>query len=327
VSARAYEAPVSAFAANYSSFRIELSSATGGGNAIAARLAPAVSYLVLRSDAASRVGGGALGVSIEPLANGGGELVRVHGGLAPGSPPRSLWRSVAFPESYAASLLAMQLEAQGVRVQGGVRLGERPADARELLRFKGERLAEAVELQNKWSNNFIAEQLCKALGAEVYGPPGSWEKGTRAIREYLRSIGIADASLVIADGSGLSPRNRVSPAALVRVVREAAASFRYGPEFIASLPLGGLDGTLEDRQGGAAGAVRAKTGHLRHVASLSGVTPGPGGELLAFSVVVNGARGGYEDVDAAIDAFVTSLSELADAPGETTAGSAASGSP
>jgi D-alanyl-D-alanine carboxypeptidase/D-alanyl-D-alanine-endopeptidase (penicillin-binding protein 4) len=99
----------------------------------------------------------------------------------------------------------------------------------------------------------------------------------------------------------------VSPATLTRVVRHAAASFAYGPEFVASLPLGGLDGTLEDRMDGAAGGVRAKTGHLRHVASLSGVAPGPDGELLAFSVLVNGARGGYEDVDAAVDAFVAAL--------------------
>jgi D-alanyl-D-alanine carboxypeptidase/D-alanyl-D-alanine-endopeptidase (penicillin-binding protein 4) len=309
VSARAYEAPVSAFAANYSSFRIELAAAPAPGSPIVARLAPAVGYLQLRSDATTLLGAGGIGLAIEPLSSGAGELVRVRGALSPASAPRTLWRSVAFPEHYAASLLASQLEAAGVRVHGSVRIGARPETARELLRFEGERLADSVLLQNKWSNNFIAEQLCKALGAEAFGPPGTWEKGTRAIREWLRSVGIDDAALVVADASGLSPRNRVSPAVLTRVVREAAASFAYGPEFIASLPLGGLDGTLEDRMNGATGGVRAKTGHLRHVASLSGVAPGPDGELLAFSVLVNGARGGYEEVDAAVDAFVATLAE------------------
>jgi D-alanyl-D-alanine carboxypeptidase/D-alanyl-D-alanine-endopeptidase (penicillin-binding protein 4) len=312
VSARAYEAPVSAFAANYSSFRIELAPGAAAGRPLAARVTPAVGYLQVRSDAVTLSGGGALGVSIEPLASAAGEVVRVRGALPPGAQARTLWRSVAFPEHYAASLLVAQLEAQGVRVQGGIRLGARPESAHELLRFKGERLADVVRLLNKWSNNFIAEQLCKSLGAEAFGPPGTWEKGTRAIRDWLASIGVDEHALVVADGSGLSPRNRVSPAVLARVVRQAAGSFAYGPEFVASLPLGGLDGTLEDRMDGADGSVRAKTGHLRHVASLSGVTPTRGGQLLAFSILVNGARGGYEDVDAAIDAFVASLAELSD---------------
>jgi D-alanyl-D-alanine carboxypeptidase len=65
--------------------------------------------------------------------------------------------------------------------------------------------------------------------------------------------------------------------------------------------------TLETRMEGVALPVRGKTGHLRRVSSLSGVVPGANGELYAFSVVINGARGSSLDVDAAIDAFVASL--------------------
>jgi D-alanyl-D-alanine carboxypeptidase/D-alanyl-D-alanine-endopeptidase (penicillin-binding protein 4) len=102
----------------------------------------------------------------------------------------------------------------------------------------------------------------------------------------------------------------VSAAALVALVRAAGASFAWGPEFLASLPLGGRDGTLEDRMPSEAPpVVRAKTGHLRHAASLSGVALARDGERLAFSVIVNGARGGWEDVDAAVDAFVSALSD------------------
>ena len=72
-------------------------------------------------------------------------------------------------------------------------------------------------------------------------------------------------------------------------------------------PLGGLDGTLEERLEGSGIALRGKTGHLRHVASLSGVLPDASGRLLTFVVLVNGARGGREDVDDAIDAFVASF--------------------
>jgi D-alanyl-D-alanine carboxypeptidase/D-alanyl-D-alanine-endopeptidase (penicillin-binding protein 4) len=308
-SARAYEAPTSAFAANYSSFRVEVEPGTTPGAPGRARVAPRVDYLALGAEVATLDRPGALAILIEPLPAGGGERVRVRGAIGRDAQPKTYWRAVAYPERYAASVLAAQLAAQGVRVVGGVRLGARPPDARELLRHRGERLDALVARMNKWSNNFVAEQLCKLLGAEAFGPPGDWEKGTRAVREALVALGIDDRSLVIADGSGLSARNRVTAAALVALVRAAGASFAWGPEFLASLPLGGRDGTLEDRMQGEAPVVRAKTGHLRHAASLSGVALARDGERLAFSVIVNGARGGWEDVDAAIDAFVAALGD------------------
>jgi D-alanyl-D-alanine carboxypeptidase/D-alanyl-D-alanine-endopeptidase (penicillin-binding protein 4) len=112
---------------------------------------------------------------------------------------------------------------------------------------------------------------------------------------------------VIADASGLSARNRVSPATLVALIRLAARDPDWGPEFLASLSLGGRDGTLRERELGDQSGVRAKTGHLRAVASLSGVFPAPDGRRRAFSMIVNGARRGREDVDAALDAFVAAL--------------------
>jgi D-alanyl-D-alanine carboxypeptidase len=76
---------------------------------------------------------------------------------------------------------------------------------------------------------------------------------------------------------------------------------------MASLPIGGRDGTLASRMRDSASTVRAKTGHLRRVSSLSGVVPSANGDLWVFSVLVNGARGSPLDVDAAIDTFVAAL--------------------
>jgi D-alanyl-D-alanine carboxypeptidase/D-alanyl-D-alanine-endopeptidase (penicillin-binding protein 4) len=189
-----------------------------------------------------------------------------------------------------------------------------PADARELLRFAGDPLALQIRLLDKYSNNFVAEQLTKVLGAELYGAPGTWEKGVRALVAHLDRLGADAPGTVIADGSGLSPRNRMAPATLTALIRSSVSSFGYGPEFLSSLPIGGRDGTLETRMEGAALPVRGKTGHLRRVSSLSGVVPGPDGGLRAFSVVVNGARGSSLDVDAAIDAFVERLAPPSAAP-------------
>jgi D-alanyl-D-alanine carboxypeptidase/D-alanyl-D-alanine-endopeptidase (penicillin-binding protein 4) len=314
VSSRAYYAPTSAFAANYSSFRIDVIPGERVGERVQVRLAPETPYFRALADALTLRGGGQLAVDVDVLADGTGESVRVTGSLAEDREPTTYWRAVALPERYAAAVLRSQLEVHGVRVGPRVRFGAAPAEARELLRFPGEPIALQVRLLDKYSNNFVAEQLTKRLGADLYGAPGNWEKGVRALTAHLASLGADAPGTVIADGSGLSPRNRIAPSTLTALIRAASASFGYGPEFLASLPIGGRDGTLETRMEGAALPVRGKTGHLRRVSSLSGVVPAPDGGLRAFSVVVNGARGSSLDVDAAIDRFVASLGPAASAP-------------
>ena len=317
VSSRAYYAPTSAFAANYSSFRIDVAPGLKVGERVQVRFAPETPYFRALPDALTLRGGGQLAVDVDVLADGTGESVRVTGSLAEDREATTYWRAVALPERYAAAVLRAQLEAQGVRVGPRVRFGPVPADARELLRFAGDPLALQIRLLDKYSNNFVAEQLTKVLGAELYGAPGTWEKGVRALVAHLDRLGADAPGTVIADGSGLSPRNRMAPATLTALIRSSVSSFGYGPEFLSSLPIGGRDGTLETRMEGAALPVRGKTGHLRRVSSLSGVVPGPDGGLRAFSVVVNGARGSSLDVDAAIDAFVERLAppSAASAPG------------
>ncbi len=307
VSLRAYHAPSSAFAANYSSYRIEISAAAEAGRPATVTVAPFTSYFRIRSDVLTIAQPGPLELDLGPLPDGSGERVEVHGVVPLAGKPKTYWRAVTMPELYAASLLRTQLETQGVRVRGPIRIGRLPESARELLRFKGEPVGQIIRKLNKFSNNFIAAQLTKALGAEVHGAPGSWKKGIRVIQAHLDRIGSKGPRPVIVDGSGLSPRNRLSAGLLADVVRDAVRRFGSGPEFVASLPLGGLDGTLEDRMEGGQTHVRGKTGHLRHVSTLSGLLP-RAGEWLVFSVLVNGARGSSLDVDAAIDAFIAGLS-------------------
>ncbi len=299
--------PTAGFAVNYSSFRVDVIGGAEVGDPVRITVAPDTSYFRARADAVTIQRTRRLQLQIAPLPDGSGERVSVTGAFPLGSQPLTYWRAVSMPARYAASVLRMQLEAQGVRVSGSTRFGDVPSDATELLRFPGESVGEIVWKLNKYSNNFIAEQLTKKLGAEVYGPPGSWDKGRRALAAYLRSIGLADRQGVIADGSGLSRRNKVSPRTLVSVVRRAALRFESGPEFLASLPLGGLDGTLKDRMENGTTSVRGKTGHLRRVSSLTGILPTSTGRLLAFAILVNCARGGWSEVDAAIDTLVAEL--------------------
>jgi D-alanyl-D-alanine carboxypeptidase/D-alanyl-D-alanine-endopeptidase (penicillin-binding protein 4) len=312
---RAYKAPVSAFAANYSSFRVEVSPAAEVGRPLRLLVAPAVPYFRVEAGGRTLERPGGLHVEVEPRPDGWGEVVRVRGSMGRSDETQTYWRSVVYPEAYAGQLLRAQLQAQGISVRGGTQIGTAPTDARELLRFQGETLGRIVWKLNKFSNNFIAENLTKSLGAVRYGAPGTWGKGRRALAEYLEGLGGLGPGEVIVEGSGLSPRNRLSPQSLVKVVRAAAQPFEWGPEFLASLPLGGLDGTLEDRLEQRARPVRAKTGHLSGVAALCGMVPDSTGRVLVFAVLVNGARGSAEAVDAALDSFVMGLGERVPDPG------------
>ncbi|HXX47515.1 MAG TPA: D-alanyl-D-alanine carboxypeptidase/D-alanyl-D-alanine-endopeptidase [Myxococcota bacterium] len=307
VSSRAYYAPVSAWSANYSSFRVDVVPGEHVGAPAVLRIAPELPYFRSVVDAVTLRGGGQLALDVDVLPDGSGESVRVSGAVSADRPSSTYWRAVGLPERYAAALLRAQLEAQGVHVAPRVRLGNAPAGAHELLRFQGESLALEIRLLDKFSNNFVAEQLTKMLGAEQYGAPATWEKGTRALAAYLEGSGIGDPAVVIADGSGLSPRNRIAPATLVAVIRKAALRFESGAEFVSALPIGGSEGTLEDRMQDGAIRIRAKTGHLRRVAALSGIVPAADGSTRAFSILVNGARGEADGVDAAIDAFAAKL--------------------
>ena len=148
--------------------------------------------------------------------------------------------------------------------------------------------------------------IVKAMGAHS-GSVGSWETGIRALRERLEALGVPLANLSFVDGSGLSYRDKLSPRALVAALRIARSSFSVGPEFVAALPIAARDGTLEKRAEGARDAVRAKTGLLNRVTSLSGYARLPDGEVVAFSILANGYRVSDDAAMAALDRFAETL--------------------
>src|SRR5262249_8563430 len=217
------------------------------------------------------------------------------------------YRSVSDATLYAGAVLAWQLGAQGIEVGGRVRRGAAPDGAHELLAFEGRALAEIVRLFLKHSNNTIAEGLVKAIGVEQSGPPGSWSRGVEALLARLQSLGLPLDGAHIVDGSGLSRSNRVTPRLLVGALLAADRSFAFAPAVQSARPIAATDGTLSHRARGAAGAVRAKTGSLDGVHSLSGYAALPDGGEAVFSVLVNGAPAGDLAAIRALDGFAAAL--------------------
>lgn len=312
--ARAYHAPVGALNANYGAFSVLVRPASVAGKPMRVDVVPPVAHLAVVNRARTDAARARTRVSVDRRKGEGSEVVLVNGAAGLGADPVRVHRSVLDPTRYAGSVLRWQLESRGVVIDGSVRIGKAPEGAVELLAHRGRTLSEIVRLCMKYSNNQIAEALVKQLAVHA-GGVGSWEAGTNELRRVVSGLGVDPKGFSLVDGSGLSYQNKATPRAFVQALRAGAASFDFGPEWIASMPLASLDGTLEDRAEGAAGAVRAKTGTLTRVTALSGYARLSTGERARFSILVNGYRGSDRAAMNAVDAFVAALTTTAlDAP-------------
>jgi len=194
-----------------------------------------------------------------------------------------------------------------------VRIDNAPKDGvRVLAVHESPTLAVVVHELGKRSNNFAAEQLLRTLGGETLGRPGTWQKGLDAVARYLEGAGIPRGAYVMKNGSGLYDSNRFSAEQIALVLRAAMRDFRVASEFLASLAVGGADGTLAHRMAGSASEryVRAKTGTLANVSCLSGIVGAPGNKPLIFSILINdvaspiAARSAQDRITATLVAFL-----------------------
>jgi D-alanyl-D-alanine carboxypeptidase/D-alanyl-D-alanine-endopeptidase (penicillin-binding protein 4) len=199
-------------------------------------------------------------------------------------------RRLADGSLLAASVLRAALGDFGIELTGRVHSGHVAANVM-LAEHVSPPLADVCRISNKPSNNFVAEAIYKTLGGELYGLPGNLAKGSRAVVDYLTRAGIKPGAFKIVNGSGLTHQNRITPADLASLLRKIYYDLSVAPEFMASLAVGGVDGTIRNRFMGtdAVGLVRAKTGTLSGVSALSGYV-GDKDDVLIFSIFVQGFR-------------------------------------
>ncbi len=171
---------------------------------------------------------------------------------------------------------------------GAVKLANAPTDARLIATLESPPLADAVRDINKFSNNVMARQLFLTLSAELSREAGNPEGSTRLIREWLAKKNIAAPELVLENGSGLSRDERISAATLAQLL-EAASKSSVMPEFISSLSLAGVDGTLRKRGKGEsiAGQAHVKTGSLADVRAMAGYVLDTNGRRWMVVMLIN----------------------------------------
>lgn len=232
--------------------------------------------------------------SVNVYRERGTNVVTVLGTIKRGTDTLITYSTVRNPTQFTLLAFKNRLESRGIRVNGyaiDVDDYDRSLDYDKMtLLFTGysNELSEILKVINKNSQNFFAEQLLKTIGLEINGF-GSAEKGISAIRELSTEIGINPDNLVMVDGSGLSHLNMVTPRQIVELLKYMYSNKEIFPYFYNSFPIAGVDGSLGKRMKGtsAENIVRAKTGYISHVRSLSGYAVTGDNEPVAFSMIAN----------------------------------------
>jgi D-alanyl-D-alanine carboxypeptidase/D-alanyl-D-alanine-endopeptidase (penicillin-binding protein 4) len=297
-----YGAAISALVVNDNTATVTLTPGQAPGDGVQIALAPRTQDFIVDNEVTTTAANikADLTLTREP----GAHLVTLRGTLPEKSAPRKLVLAIEEPALHAAALLKALLEQRGVEIGGGVRArheaitveGVTPTVLAEHISIP---LGDSVKLVNKISQNLHTEVLLRTAMRQQ-GSWNSFEDVAKFAADFYGKVGIASEDIIQTDGSGLSRHDMVTPRAMLTLLRYAQTR-PWFESFFASLPVAGIDGTLEERMKNtpAAGRVHAKTGSVEHVRTMSGFADTAGGRRLAFSFMSNNEYGkSHETTDA-----------------------------
>jgi D-alanyl-D-alanine carboxypeptidase/D-alanyl-D-alanine-endopeptidase (penicillin-binding protein 4) len=308
-----YGAAISSIVVDDNTVALTLTPGEQAGNPVQAAVTPATPDFTVENEVITSAADVKpdLTLTREPGSN----LVVVKGSLPAKSAPRKLVLAIEEPAQHAAATLKRLLEERGIKIGGVAKgrhdRGEAAADPVVLAEHVSVPLGDAVKLINKISQNLHAEMLLRTAARQngVWATPDELMK---VPADFYAAAGIAPGDVIQTDASGLSRHDLVTPRAIVTLLTFAQNQSWFGL-YYASLPVAGVDGTLEDRMKNtlAAGRIHAKTGSVEHVRTLSGFAETPGGRRVIFSLLSNNQGGkSHEAADALTGLCVAMLEEF-----------------
>lgn len=237
----------------------------------------------------------------------------MYAGRADAAPQSAVVRN---PASAALSTYVQRLEEaasrEGLDVdfsRGGDRGDEGASEGKTIAKVSSATVLQQLEFMENNSDNYLAETFGRLVAVEG-GGTGDIEGATAAVSEAVKDLGVDTTGLDMHDTSGLAATNQVSPATLAQLLAVSQTSPNPDLRELAPLlPTAGVSGTLVQRLGGpeSRGLVRAKTGTLADVISLSGFVTTEKGRLLSFSVMASDLDKALAEARAAEDAVAEAL--------------------
>ena len=309
-----YGAAISAIVVDDNTVAATVTPGAKAGDAVTLELEPTTSEFRVRNDVLTI--GGKEKADLRLTREAGSNLVLISGTLPARSAARKLLLAVQEPSQQAANMMARLLAERGVKVSGVVRSQHEPDPPGVSRTILAEHislpLGDTVKLVNKISQNLHTEVLLRTAARQQ----GRWvtpEELQKFPADFYAKAGIAPDDVVQVDGSGLSRHDLVTPRAFVALLQFAQKQ-PWFPEYFASLPIAGVDGTLSERMkdAGLGGRLHAKTGSLTHVRSLTGFADVPvaaGSRRLIFSIQSNNQAGKNHDTQQAIDSLCVAIME------------------
>lgn len=300
---RWYEAPVAALGFNDNCVLVRVRPTGRSGRPAQIEVVPPLDLFRVESSARTTTRRRQQWLRIDRRTGAESHVLTVAGLIYHRTESVDKWVTVADPVLYFGTALRTALAEEGIAVDGRLRLtaslpGSDPNGWRPVVTHRTDLLT-VVEVINKRSQNFYAEAVVKLLGALLCGG-GNWPAGLRVVEEFMAQYGLEAPGYTLADGSGMSRRNRLTPRQLTGLLRHMFFH-RWGPEYMRTLPYSGEpDLNWEKRLTGPGyrGNVLAKTGSLRNVSTLSGYAKARSGKLYAFSILCNRARTIWQSKDA-----------------------------
>jgi serine-type D-Ala-D-Ala carboxypeptidase/endopeptidase (penicillin-binding protein 4) len=303
----AFRAPVSAVALNENCITMTVRPSSPGGLAHVDFEPPG--FVDVDGNVRTAESGGADSVVLELSPEGSRLAAKVGGAVSADSRVVRYTRRAEDPRLLPGYALQALLQEAHVSTGGEIKLGG-PETGHVLAKHSSEPLSALLYALGKQSDNFYAEMIFKSLAGEVRVRPAKSMTSAELVMHWLEKIGAADEGVVIKNGSGLFDANRVTAFSTVSLLRWAWRDGSVQPEYVAQLSIGGMDGTLRKRFRGELirGRVRAKTGTLDDVISLSGYVLREGGQgPVAFSILFNRVGGRQSDARRVADRFVENL--------------------
>jgi len=311
---RSFATGVGALQFNQNTAQLRITAGPRAGDPAMVTIGPSGSGLSVRNQLTT--GDAKTSVSIAVRRRLDSPALELRGSLPAGTGPFVRNVAVHNPTEYFVSQLRDALIAAGIDVLGAAvdidDIDDPPSRARGavLVTHRSPPLSTLAGTMMKLSQNLYAETLLKAMG--TLKAVGGLESGRTAVLSVLQAWGIPSSGVSIADGSGLSTYDLLTPDALVAILTHVAQDSRLRDPFHAALPVAGRDGTLAQRLKGtpAEGNVRAKTGSLANARAMSGYVQSATAEPLVFSIIVNNFGVASEAVEKTMDAIIVSLARF-----------------